>query len=183
MGAYKILEYLALSPKAENLWKMLKYNDYDALSKPDLTFAEKMALVWKTGKQEDYSVFFTNLIEDSIAESKCLLKIYTYMIQPQNLYMGAVVYSFDWLFGGQMSLVEFNGYPVSRADLFVNIILDTLNGVNIGGVGKLAMDDDLSRYLGGTSVIGNSKTFTGVVLKLGTLMGDKGADEPCGIQS
>ena len=73
MGCYRILEYLALSPKAENLWKMLKYNDYHALSKDNLSFAEKMNLVWKTGKQEQYSVFFTNQIDDGIAEAKCLL--------------------------------------------------------------------------------------------------------------
>lgn len=180
MGTYKILEYLALSPKAENLWKMIKYNSYDALSKDNLTTGEKLSYVWKTGKQEDYSVFFTNLIEDGIAESKCLLKIYTYLVQPNdNLYTAAVVYSFDWLYGGQMSLVDFNGAPVSRADLFTNIILDTLNGAIVGGVGKMAFSDDISRYMGVNSVIGNSKTFTGVTLKIGVLMGDAGKDDSC----
>lgn len=179
MGCYRILEYLALSPKAENLWKMLKYNDYNALSKDNLSFAEKMNLVWKTGKQEQYSVFFTNQIDDGIAEAKCLLKIYTYMIQPENLYTSSVLYSFDWLYGMEMALVDFNGIPVSRADLFVNIILDTLNGATIGGVGKMAMDENLSRYIGGQSVIGNSKTFTGAVLRLATLMGDTGTEQSC----
>ena len=172
MGTYKILEYLALSPKAENLWKMIKYNSYDALSKDNLTTGEKLSYVWKTGKQEDYSVF--------LAESKCLLKIYTYLVQPNdNLYTAAVVYSFDWLYGGQMSLVDFNGVPVSRADLFTNIILDTLNGAIVGGVGKMAFSDDISRYMGVNSVIGNSKTFTGVTLKIGVLMGDAGKDDSC----
>lgn len=181
MGAYKILEYLALSPKAENLWKMIKYNSYDALSKDNLSLGEKMNYVWKTGKQEDYSVFFTNLIEDGMAESRCLLKIYTYIIQSNDLYTSSVVYSFDWLYGGQMSLVDYNGIPVSRADLFINIIFDTLNGVTIGGVGKMMFNDDISRYMGVNSIIGNSKTFTGVTLKMGTLMGDSGRGESCGV--
>ena len=179
MGAYKILEYLALSPKAENLWKMIKYNSYDALSKDNLSLGEKMNYVWKTGKQEDYSVFFTNLIEDGMAESKCLLKIYTYIIQPNDLYTSSVVYSFDWLYGSQMSLVDYDGIPVSRADLFTNIIFDTLNGITIGGVGKMMFNDDISRYMGVNSIIGNSKTFTGITLKMGTLMGDAGKDESC----
>ena len=34
---YNILTYLATSTDAENLWKLLKYNGYDALSKPNLT--------------------------------------------------------------------------------------------------------------------------------------------------
>ena len=63
---YNILKHLALSD--EIIWKLLKYNDYDALDKPNLTFSEKMELVWKSGPQEQYGIFFTNLIEDAIAE-------------------------------------------------------------------------------------------------------------------
>lgn len=33
---YNILKHLALSD--EIIWKLLKYNDYDALDKPNLTF-------------------------------------------------------------------------------------------------------------------------------------------------
>ena len=44
---YNILVYLARQD--EIIWKLLKYNDYDALSKPDLTFDEKIALIWKSG--------------------------------------------------------------------------------------------------------------------------------------
>ena len=50
---YNILVYLAREPSAENIWKMLKYNDYDCLSKPNLTFSEKMELIWKNGPQEN----------------------------------------------------------------------------------------------------------------------------------
>ena len=114
-----------------------------------------------------------------MAESKCLLKIYTYIIQPNDLYTSSVVYSFDWLYGGQMSLVDYDGIPVSRADLFTSIIFDTLNGITIGGVGKMMFNDDISRYMGVNSIIGNSKTFTGITLKMGTLMGDAGKDESC----
>lgn len=35
---YNILVYLARQEAAEDLWKLLKYNSYDALSKPNLTF-------------------------------------------------------------------------------------------------------------------------------------------------
>ena len=75
---YKILEYLVTNN--ENIWKMLKYNSYDALSKPDLTISEKLAFLWKTGVQEKYSVFLTNLVEDAICESKCIFKLYTYHV-------------------------------------------------------------------------------------------------------
>lgn len=174
---YKILEYLALND--EILWKMLAYNSYDALSKPDLTFSEKMDLIWKTGPQENFGVFFTALVEDAIPESKCILKVYDYYIHANQLYTGTVVYAFDFLYGGQMSLVNYNGIPVSRGDLFVNRILEVLNGADVGGVGKLAFFDDMSRYDLARVTIGNSKTFTGMQLYLSVNVGDAGKDEGC----
>ena len=73
---YNILTYLA--QEEQILWKLLAYNGYDALSQPDLTISQKMDLLWKEGPQENYSVFFTMLVEDAIAESKNILKIYNY---------------------------------------------------------------------------------------------------------
>lgn len=177
---YNILTYLATQESAENFWKMLKYSGYDALSKPNLTFDEKLALIWRFGPQEDYSVFFTNLVEDAIPTSKCILKLYDYYVHASEIQYGTVVYAFDFLFGGQMSLVDYNGVPVSRADLFINTILSTLNGAYVGGVGTLVFHDDLSRYTLAKSVIGNSKTFTGVCLYMSVMVGDEGVSTGCG---
>lgn len=180
---YRIMEYLATSndPKADMLWKMLAYSDYDALDKPSLTISQRLAMLWRTGKQDDYSVFLTNLIEDAIAESKTIIKIYDYYIHAKELYYSTVVYCFDCLYGGQMSLIKYDGIPVNRGDLFINCILTLLNGVEVGGVGKLTFLDDLSRYNAARSIIGNSKTFTGVQLYLGVNVGDEGVDQGCGV--
>lgn len=175
---YTIIKYLALND--EIIWKLLKYSDYDALSKPDLTFKEKMALVWKTGSQEKYNVFLTNLTEDAITESKTIFKLYHYYTHAKELYLGTVVYAFDCLYGGTMALVEYNGIPVSRGDLFVNRILAVLNGADVGGVGKLTFFDDMSRYDLARSTIGNSKTFTGVQLYMSVNVGDTGEVVGCG---
>ena len=174
---YKILEYLALND--EILWKMLAYNSYDALSKPDLTFSEKMDLIWKTGPQEDFGVFFTALVEDAISESKCILKVYDYYIHANQLYTGTVVYAFDFLYGGKMSLVGYIGVPVSGGDLFVNRVLEVFIGAEVGGVGKLAFFDDMSRYDLARVTIGNSKTFTGMQLFLSVNVGDTGKEDGC----
>lgn len=176
---YNILIYLARQDSAEDIWKMLKYNSYDALSKPNLTFNEKLELIWKSGPQEKYGVFFTNLVEDLICESKCIFKLYNYYIHANELYTGTTVYAFDFIYGGQMSLVEYNGTPVSRGDLFMNKILATLNGADVGGVGKLTFFNDMSRYVLGKSVIGNSKTFTGVQLFMAVNVGDTGEFYGC----
>ena len=174
---YKILTYLA--QEEQILWKLLAYDGYDALSKPNLTFSQKMDLVWKEGPQEPFSVFMTNIVDDAIPESKTILKVYNYYIHARELYLAPTVYAFDILYGPKMSLVDYNGIPVSRADLFVNRILTLLNGVYVDGVGKLMFYDDLSRYDLGRSVIGNSKTFTGYQLFLSVNVGDSGIEEGC----
>lgn len=178
---YNIMVYLAKStdPIAEIFWKMLAYQDYKALSHEPFTFQQKMKLVWAQGKQDTYSVFLTNLIEDAMAESKQIVKIYQYYIHASELYTSTVVYAFDCLYGGQMSLVEYNGIPVNRGDLFIHCILTLLNGVEVGGVGKLTFLDDMSRYSAARSTIGNNKTFTGVQLYMAVDVGDSGAEDGC----
>ena len=179
---YNIMVYLAKStdPVAEVFWKMLAYKDYKALSHEPLTFQQKMKLVWAQGKQDTYSVFLTNLIEDAMAESKQIVKIYQYYIHASELYTSTVVYAFDCLYGGQMSLVEYNGIPVNRGDLFIHCVLTLLNGVDVGGVGKLVFLDDMSRYSAAKSTIGNNKTFTGVQLYMAVSVGDAGKESGCG---
>lgn len=178
---YNIMVYLAKStdPIAEVFWKMLAYKDYKALSHEPLTFQQKMKLVWAQNKQDTYSVFLTNLIEDAMAESKQIVKIYQYYIHASELYTSTVVYAFDCLYGGQMSLVEYNDVPVNRGDLFIHCILTLLNGVEVGGVGKLTFLDDMSRYSAARSTIGNNKTFTGVQLYMAVDVGDVGTEDDC----
>ena len=43
--SYKIIEHLMTNPDAEIIWKLLKYNDADAYSRPNLTLEEKAALI------------------------------------------------------------------------------------------------------------------------------------------
>ena len=174
---YNIMTYLANND--EIIWKLLAYNDYQALLKPNLSFKEKMDLVWLEGPQEPKSVFLTQLVEDDIFKSRCIMKLYNYYIHAKELYTGTAVYAFDCLYGGKMSLVEYNKKPVSRGDLFINRILTVLNGVEVGGVGKLVFLDDMSRYDLARSVIGNSKTFTGIQLFMSVNVGDTGKDEGC----
>lgn len=79
-----------------------------------------------------------------------------------------------------MSLVEYNGIPVNRGDLFIHCVLYLLNGVKIGGVGKFSFYDDMSRYSAAKSTVGNNKTFTGVQLYMAVNVGDAGEDAGCG---
>lgn len=175
---YNIIKYLALNE--EDFWKLIKYNSYDALSKPNLTFNEKMALIWaKDGRQENYNIFFTNLVEDAITQSKSIMKLYKFYIDTENIYIANVVYQMDFLYGGNMAMVEYNGVPVSRDDLLIQRVLETLNGIYVGGVGKIQFNTQMSRYSSVKTVIGNDKTFTGASLYLVVQVGDTGAENGC----
>lgn len=176
---YKIVEYLATNN--ENLWKILKYNDYDCLSKPNLTFEEKIALIWNTeGNQENYSIFFSQLVENMIPDSKSILKIYKVLTTPRNTIQAVGSYEFDILYGGKIALVEYNGIPCNRGDVVEAEILRTLNGADVGGVGMLQFNTKLSTASRSSLNLGNSKTFTGTSLVLSVELSDLGeGDAAC----
>ena len=178
VAPYNILTYLANNN--ENIWKMIKYNSYDALSYPNLSIGEKLSYIWKSGAQEEYSVFHTNIVGDAICEEKCILKCYDYYIAATDAYISTPIFAFDFLYGVTMALVEKDGIPVNRGDLFINEILSTLNGVMVGGVGMLMFNKNQTRYDFARSVIADSKKFTGVQIYMSTNMGDTGSVTSCG---
>lgn len=169
-----------LAKNEEILWKLLKYNTYDALSKPDLTLSEKLSLIWaRDDKQEHYNVFFTNLVEDAITESKTIMKLYKFFADTANLYLANVVYQMDFLYGGNMAMVEYEGVSVARDDLLVHRILANLNGTYVGGVGNIQFNTEMSRYSVLKTTIGNDKTFTGASLYMVVQVGDAGVGDGC----
>lgn len=177
--AYNILMYLTTQPSAEDLWKMLKYNDYDCLSYPNLTLEEKLELIWKNGNQEQFSVFLTPLVEDAITESKSILKVYNYYIHNNEKFYSSVIYAFDFLYGGNMSLIDYKGIPASRGDVFIHCLLSTLNGAEVDGVGKMSFEDEISRYNLARATLGNERTFTGVQVYMAVRIGDTGLISNC----
>ena len=59
-------------------------------------------------------------------------------------------------------------------------MLATLNGVYIGGIGKLMFNRNQTRYDFSRSIIADSKKFTGVQIYMSTNMGDTGSVTSCG---
>ena len=164
---YKIVEYLAMNN--ENIWKLLKYDSYDCLSKPDLTLSEKMELVWTEGRQEKKRLFLTNLIEDMIGDSTTVIKINKLNTAPKDHLQSVTSYEFSILYGGKISMVSYEGIPCNRGDIFEYELLSTLNGVNVGGVGTMQFNNKLSSFSRSANNIGNNKTYTGVNIIMGVL--------------
>lgn len=180
MIPYRIMEYLAYNN--ENLWKILKYEDYYCLSKPALSFQQKMELIWKQqGDQQNYNVFLTYLVENMILESTTILKLFKYNTIPQNNIIGYSTYEFNLLYGSKISLIEHQGVPCSRGDVLEAEIISTLNGKDVGGVGMLQFNTQVSPASRSQLNIGNNKTFEGVTLMMGVKMDDLGMEEgSCG---
>ena len=75
--SYKIVEILMTSPDAEIIWKLLKYNDADAYSRPNLTLEEKSKLIYNgEAILTDYNVFFDYMMDDAEDRMNTLLRIY-----------------------------------------------------------------------------------------------------------
>lgn len=160
---YNIIYHLAQDDKAEDLWKLLKYNTEDALGKPNLTLSEKMSLVCKNNAdQNSYNIFLTRLIEDEQIAERSILKLYKMNTTPEDNIKAVCVYAFDILTGAKSSIVEYNGIPCSRLDVIEAILVQSLNGIDVNGVGYLQYNRQLSRTCGAIYGIGNNTNYQGV---------------------
>ena len=75
----------------ENIWKLLKYNEPNALSNPSLTLNEKAALIWDgNGDSESYKVFRTPYLDDMFTEQTTQLRVYLTTVYPDNSKEGRI---------------------------------------------------------------------------------------------
>ena len=80
---YKIIEVFLTSNEemVEKFWKLLKYVDVDALEKPNLTYEEKIDMIWNGDSVEQkYNIFLKPLIGSSLdtAEAQTQLRLYNF---------------------------------------------------------------------------------------------------------
>ncbi len=163
---YKIL--LCLVQNNEKIFKLLKYNTEDALSKPNLTIAEKMALLYKDeGKENEFNIFLKPLVGDEIIENCCQLRLFKMSMQPTDHLSSVINYEFDIICGYKTSLVlDEDDIPCSRIDLIERELINELNGLDAFGVGYFQFNKGLSRSCSEQIGISNSKTFFGASLIL-----------------
>ncbi len=162
---YNIISHLAQDPNAENFWKLIYYNEYDCLSQPNLTLAQKVSLIWNGydgKKQEDCNIFLTFQVEDMQTDARTFLKLYKVHSDPINRNVATLAYNFDIQFGGKIAIVQYEGIPCNRADLVEMEILKSLNGADVAGAGFLQYNDDLSNLCQSRFNLGNNTNYTGV---------------------
>ena len=179
---YKVIAALLTekSQIAEDFWKLLKYTDVDALEKDNLTYDEKVALIW-TGEsiEQKYNVFLKPLVGSSLddAEAQTQLRIFRFTTMPTDRFSAIITIEADFITNEKTALVYQNGLLCERTDLMESMFLDIMNGRDIEiGSGMLIFDRELSRSCNSQLNIGNSKSFYGrsLVLALQFISGESG---------
>lgn len=162
---YKIL--MGLFPN-ENIWKLLKYNTADCLSLDNLTQEEKVGMIWNgKNEMENCNVFLVNTKSDIMTTTKSILMIYRQLTTPTNKAVGDVFYEFDFLFGSESAMVDYNGVPCNRGDVFETELLQSLNEKDVAGVGNLQYNMRCSSRTG----TGNKNTYSGIAITMTTIVG------------
>lgn len=165
--SYNIIDYLINEPKADIIWKLLKYEDSNAYTKPSLTNEEKRALIYKgQPNQSDYSIFFDYMMDDAEYKMKTILRIYPAEVYPLNRTNGICTINIEVYVHSQINHLA--NYK-TRVDVIIQKILEILNGKYVGGIGVLFFDNQASRY-DKVQTIGQ-KPYKGKLLKMSVNMG------------
>lgn len=179
------------SKYANNLFRLLKYDTQDALYKPELTIAEKRALLYTTnGDASDERVFFSPFVDD-IFESQCSqLYIYVQKIIPQNHVISKVVIGFDLIVHNKISNVygdasvdnpcsnpseidkegNISIFYKNRATVMLKSLLASLNGSFVNGGGTLMFSKENSDNDYADMSVFNGRKFYGYHVNMSATM-------------
>ena len=200
---WKIIDYLVKSKSkyANYLWKILKYDTEECLTKADLTEKEKWALVYKNnGESTQYRVFMTPFTDDAWEQQSSHLHIYVYGINPMSHITGKVHVCFECIIHNKISNIygdaseynpntnpvelDDNGNPVieykSRATEMLKDIIAALNGEMINAIGVLQFNEDLSPYDTAKAALWNRKNFFGYRIIMTSLISGVSENSECG---
>lgn len=170
------------------IWRLLCYNDADALTKPLPEYKDVVKLVCSDNNQQDkFRIFRSCHLEDAWTIQSTFLKIYIDSIMPENPYIAQVNIGIDVIVHNKIINVDIpeeeqneivpidtvNGidYRItqkSRVSMLTKAILSILNGADIQGVGRLEFSMEMNRFQQAQYEIWNNRNFEGMKMVLGT---------------
>lgn len=157
---YNIIYHLILNN--ENLWKLIKYNDPKALSKPNLTTDEKVAMIFKgDGNSEEFNVFRQPFIDDAFTMQTTQLRVFTATIIPNDSSKCTIDYAIECITHIKLDSLD-NGQ--SRTERMIYEVIRTLNGADIGGVGTMFFDIRSAGFDGVRADKFNNRYFYGYTI-------------------
>ena len=162
------------------IWKLLMYNDIDALNKPLPKYSDVIKLIQNDNiSQADKRIFRSPYLEEGWQEQCSMLKIYVDTIIPKNHIWSIVNIGIDVLChdkiinvkaeeGYEGSLIdEVDGIKIkvetmSRVTLLSKAVLYLLNGAEVQGLGQLQFNAERSRYNLAQYGLWNKRNFEGM---------------------
>lgn len=161
---YKVIQHLMLNN--DEIWKLLKYDTPDALSKSDLTLKEKGDLIWD-GRSESakFRVFRGAYVDDMFNEQCSQLRIYITTLNPDNRTLGTADIGIEII--THVNLVNLDTYE-NRLEVMLQQVIETLNGREIDGVGRLFFDRTGSLYDIARLNLYNNRNFYGYTIIFST---------------
>lgn len=192
----KIVEHLvnSTSKHASIIWKLLKYNDLNALSRPDLTIEEKKELVcFDNGYGDKKRVFFQPFVDDAWQEQCSSLYIYVEQIVPQDQCRATIGVTIETVVHSKIAAVRGDGDPYlnkdanpndsdskgnivvafkNRATVLLKSILAELNGLYIDGIGYLQFNQALNVQSKTEMPLFNNRSFYGHATMFAVKMGN-----------
>ena len=159
--SYNCISYLMQNN--QDIWKLLKYNTANALSETNLTNAQKAALIYKGQSDEmNYRVFLDSGQDNAVTEQISILRIYPYDVDPENQIVGRITMCFQVFVNYRINhLVNYT----TRVDTIIQNLIETLNGADIEGIGRLHFNKKAARMSGVRDI--GTIPFRGKVLMMG----------------
>lgn len=141
-----------------DLMRCLKYNTTDALLQP-ITQDECYQIINQDGDISATRVFFQPFNNQVLTEERSEIRIYHNSFRPDNIYLTSIILGFDVVCHNNLWRLD-DGKR--RPTTMIKLLLESLNGQNVGGIGDLTFVDRPCslRYF--------SDNFTGYTLFLKT---------------
>ena len=166
MMSFSIINYLV--ENNEDIWKLLKYNDNDALSpsNPNLSKSEKGSLIYSGQPDASlYRVFMQPATDSAFEKQSTQLRVYPDIIIPHNRINGTVTMTFEIVSHADLNSLSNYG---TRIVWIIQQLIKTFNGKNIKGVGNLAFDKQGCPYDSAKQNLYNRKNYFGYTLMMST---------------
>ena len=170
------------------IWKLLYYDDIDALNKPLPKYSDVVKLVANNNvTQNHFRIFRSPHMEEAFTEQCSLLKIYIDSIIPSDRYRSIVNFGIDVLVHNKIINVNVSDEDVappidtvdgieykisqkSRVSVLSKAILYLLNGADVQGVGRMEFSQQMNRYQQAQYTIWNNRNFEGIKIVMGVHM-------------
>jgi len=139
--SYNCITYLI--ENNEMVWKLLKYDDADAwkddADHPDLTKAQKGALIYAGQKDETQFRVFSDIGQDQPWEIEaCTLRIHPVELYPTNHIWGELILGYETY--SHYAMNTLSNYE-TRIDRIIQELLKTFNGAEVENIGRIFFDD------------------------------------------